>query len=576
MVPSADAREAMSPPKHPRRATHRFLKSHYAQEAAALPWSAAVADSGGDGSCVEWCGGTELHMATRTGDLARAAYLLEVDKADANAYDRWQAQPLYYASLCGHVELVRLLLRSGARCERLTFDGERCLYAALNDETRRCLLRDGFAYGAARSHDAWLDFLENAFDNRDDAHARYRDTRFRVGSEEEVGAHACVLAARCPYLARRFKLAQARAVTLPDARFDAALFAALLRWCYTCRLALPPSSLDSAAALLRQVQLPELAARLQAEADGAPAGTQRVVVEPPREEAKAQLCTSLQLLLDVSRDDTSACGSLAPEQLALLRRGAARFRLADDGDATFWAQPAFLGPRSPFFDALLSRWTAASEEEHMPPPIALHDVSVEVFQCLLAWAYTDTLTSGASLELLLELLDIADRFLLDGLKQRAGLMLIPHVNASSCVPLLRLAERTSVERLGAAAAAAVAEHLEALADDEGLEECVRESAAAIRGRQDADSIPVLDDIAFQVTRLHGGGGALSDEEEEAKWASLRVPSMQPQLTAEQRRETTAAMRRGAASERRRKAAMLAELAAKVQGWEIAAPRSLRL
>lgn len=35
------------------------------------------------------------------------------------------------ASLCGHFEVVRLLLESGALCERDTFQGERCCLSLL-------------------------------------------------------------------------------------------------------------------------------------------------------------------------------------------------------------------------------------------------------------------------------------------------------------------------------------------------------------------------------------------------------------------------------------------------------------
>ena len=80
-------------------------------------------------------GRESLHFAARTGDVARAAFLLQ-EGADPSSFDEWQCQPLFYAALCGHVEMLRLLLRSGARVERNTFDGERCLYAALNDACR--------------------------------------------------------------------------------------------------------------------------------------------------------------------------------------------------------------------------------------------------------------------------------------------------------------------------------------------------------------------------------------------------------------------------------------------------------
>ena len=59
----------------------------------------------------------ELFYAARTGDAARAAYLLEACDAQADAHDAFQATPLFYASLCGHTEVVRLLLRAGAKCE---------------------------------------------------------------------------------------------------------------------------------------------------------------------------------------------------------------------------------------------------------------------------------------------------------------------------------------------------------------------------------------------------------------------------------------------------------------------------
>ncbi len=62
-------------------------------------------------------GDADLFYAARTGDTARVAYLLEVCGAEADAQDEWQATPLFYAALCGHTEVVRLLLRAGAKCE---------------------------------------------------------------------------------------------------------------------------------------------------------------------------------------------------------------------------------------------------------------------------------------------------------------------------------------------------------------------------------------------------------------------------------------------------------------------------
>lgn len=54
----------------------------------------------------------------------------------------------YYACLCGHTEVVEYLLESGARCEANTFDGERCVYGALDDVIRQILLN----YKVVTSH----------------------------------------------------------------------------------------------------------------------------------------------------------------------------------------------------------------------------------------------------------------------------------------------------------------------------------------------------------------------------------------------------------------------------------------
>ena len=166
-------------------------------------------------------------------------------------------------------------------------------------------------------------------------------------------------------------------------------------------------------------------------------------------------------------------------------------------------------------------------------------------------------------------MQLADLFLLDALKQRAATLLAPYVDAHTCVSLLRLAEQCGADRLSAAAAACVAQHLLDLADEEELQACVRESAAAIRGRQATDSIPVVDDIAFQVARLHGEGAAdgLSDEDEEDRWA------MPPDADASHREALMAAMRAEATSSRRRKVAVLTQLAARVQGWDVVAVRA---
>jgi len=532
-----------------------------------------TAEAKAEAACVN--GGTELHLAARLGDVSRAAYLIEECNAQVNAYDQWQSTPLFYASLCGHVAVLRLLLKAGARCERGTFDGERVLYAALNDKVRNILLSEGFSFAASRGHDAFLDALENAYDERESTHARYRDLCIVIEDECDAApapaleAHMCVLAARCPYLACRFR--GKRTVQLRRPRFSAAALASVLRWCYTVRLDVHRDDLLPTVKLLEQCGLMELAERLLTEAKLQPKQQQRLVVEPSSTAvAKTEMMAAMRQIYDACCDHT--CG-VDDDTRTLLRTGAIRFLV--DG-RVFHVHPAFLAPRSEFFDALCSRWRGNDSDDACvteQEPVALNDVSHAAFSCLLHWAFTDSLDEETqrSPDNLIELLLLADRWLLDGLKQRCATVLVPHVDKSTCVPLLRLAERYDVDRLGAAAAATVAEHLLTLADDQELADAVRESAGLIKGRQVTDSIPVVDDIAFEVARLHGQGAedGLSDEDEEERW------KMPPDADAHTRESVTAAMRVEAKSCRRRKVAVLTQLAARVQGWDVVAVRTRR-
>lgn len=106
------------------------------------------------------------------------------------------------ASLCGHYEVVQLLLESGALCERDTFQGERCLYNALNDRIRNLLL----SYDYSKSSDPLQPFA---------AHITSLLTRDQPQTSDilvtAVGElfhlHKFVLSARSPYF--RKKLAAA-------------------------------------------------------------------------------------------------------------------------------------------------------------------------------------------------------------------------------------------------------------------------------------------------------------------------------------------------------------------------------
>jgi len=514
--------------------------------------------------------------------------------------------------LCGHEDVLRLLLRAGAACERNTWDGERCLYACLNAACRTTLQREGFVLGSVRVDDAWLYMLECAHDSVDDERfVPHRDLAVLTAGGQRTCCHASLLAARCPVLAARFFSSGEAEADLSRARAPPELLAGLIRWCYTDRFACAAAQAEPAARLLCQAGLPELRDALRAAAQPPPVqvgrrlpqppAAGRLVVEPSRMQCKAAMRAALSQLRDAAsesegeeaeeaearaarraRDAASESdgeeeaeeaearaarrarrAAMPPARLAALRRGALRVRLSPS--AAFRVHGWLLAPRSDVWLAQLSRWRAGPAASL---DLALPDISPPAFRALLDWLYLDALPPCLPPPLLLQLVAAADALLIEPLKQRAAAALVPAVALPrQAVPLLGFAEEKGCARLAAAAAAQVALELESLADDAELAACVAESAARIRGRQAADSIPVLDEVALHVKRLHGAGGELSDEEEEERWAAL------PERCAAEREAKARAMAAGGGSERRRKAALLQILAARVQGWEVAGART---
>lgn len=82
----------------------------------------------------------DLCAACRVGDADTVDSLLLIPDLDINQEDEWDYTPLILASLCGHLKVVELLLARGAVCDRDSFQGARCIYGALNDTIRNLLL----------------------------------------------------------------------------------------------------------------------------------------------------------------------------------------------------------------------------------------------------------------------------------------------------------------------------------------------------------------------------------------------------------------------------------------------------
>ncbi|KAK6201715.1 putative assembly of substrate-specific ubiquitin ligase complexes modulator [Scheffersomyces amazonensis] len=83
---------------------------------------------------------SDLCHACRIGDRDVVEILLSIPNLDINQMDDFNYSPLILSSLCGHMDVVELLLSRGAICDRDTFEGARCIYGALTDEIRDLLI----------------------------------------------------------------------------------------------------------------------------------------------------------------------------------------------------------------------------------------------------------------------------------------------------------------------------------------------------------------------------------------------------------------------------------------------------
>ncbi|KAH6981012.1 hypothetical protein BKA56DRAFT_586368 [Ilyonectria sp. MPI-CAGE-AT-0026] len=168
----------------------------------------------------------EFLTACRHGDLRTCQELISRG-VNINGKDHFDYTPLIIASLCGHYELVQLLLEAGALAERNTFQGERCIYNALNDRIRNLLLQ----YDFSKSTDPYVYWTTHISTLLGRVTPRTSDVAL-VANDRSFKVHKFLLASRSPYFHRKLTAAPGTAtLKLADA-IPPEAFQIVLRYLY--------------------------------------------------------------------------------------------------------------------------------------------------------------------------------------------------------------------------------------------------------------------------------------------------------------------------------------------------------
>ncbi|KAI0010432.1 hypothetical protein F4779DRAFT_577520 [Xylariaceae sp. FL0662B] len=497
----------------------------------------------------------ELLEACRRGDLKRTQELISAG-VNLNGKDSFDYTPLIVASLCGHYELVELLLESGASAERDTFQGERCIYNALNDKIRNLLLK----YDYSKSTDPlqpWAAHI-SALLTRDTP--KTSDIAL-IDSSKSFELHKFLLSARSPYF--RKKLAEAPDTTTwkLSQSIPTESFQLLLQHLYLGDI--PRDLVDARSSTTEEEILTgvdKMSKQLEVDKlwEAILSGNDRRLARQRHQDevnrAQQQIQSFFQekvighkMLVDTrkasevkwSHDNSIFADCLLradeegdEEEDDLERQESNAIPIGPGAETRQQngsqkkSRRSIIYPvhkamliRSPYFETMFSsQFLEAQESEHLH--IIKVDCLPEVLEIILSFLYTERVE--CPLELGLDLLYVSDMLFLDKLKTKAAVAISTLGSGSNNVlvdrththgddtgevevepinvyDVIHAAWDLRVQRLEEFAARYLAYRLEDYIDEEEFAELIQESASRLKTREETDTIELLDDIRYYLS-----------------------------------------------------------------------------
>lgn len=498
----------------------------------------------------------ELLEACRRGDLKRTQELISAG-VNINGKDKFDYTPLIVASLCGHYELVELLLESGALAERDTFQGERCIYNALNDKIRNLLLK----YDYSKSTDPLQPWAAHISALLSRETPKTSDITL-IAASKSFELHKFLLYARSPYFRRKLtETPETETWKLPQS-IPVESFQVVLRYLYLGdipRDLVDPRSSSTEEEVLtgidkisKQLEIDKLweailsgndrrlaRQRHQDEVNRAQEqirsffeekvlGHKMIVDTRKVQDVKWPHDNSIfaDCLLradeggddeeeDLDKQEESSGIPIGPGVESREQNGIKKVRKS----VLYPAHKAML-IRSPYFETMFSGpFREAQASEHLL--IIKIDCLPEVLEIILTFLYTEKVE--CPLELGLDLLYASDMLFLDKLKNKAAVtistlgsgnnnVLVDRTHAHegedavevevepiNVYDVIHAAWDLRVQRLEEFAARYLAYRLEDYIDEEEFTELIQESASRLKTREETDTIELLDDIRYYLS-----------------------------------------------------------------------------
>ncbi|RTE82861.1 hypothetical protein BHE90_002586 [Fusarium euwallaceae] len=501
----------------------------------------------------------EFLMACRHGDLRTCQELISRG-VNINGKDKFDYTPLIIASLCGHYELVQLLLESGALAERNTFQGERCIYNALNDRIRNLLLQ----YDFSKSSDPYVYWSSHISTLLGRPSPSTADITLVAGSRS-FELHKFLLAARSPYFKAKLAAATNTATWNLANAVPVEAFQIVLRYLYLGEVPrdLAPAGTDTSeedilnglSRISKQLEVESLWEAILAGADRRLA---RQRYQDEVERARGQLEDFFQqnvvghkMVVDSDRvkdvkwqhdnamfadvllraDEPVEVEEEKPEQTE--DKPTIPIGPASNGNDSTKSPKSVLYPahkamliRSEYFEKMFSGdFVESHRADHLR--VVTVDCSPAVLEIILTFLYTETVV--CPLEHALDLLYAADMLFLDNLKSKAAVAISTLGSGTSNVlvdrthghhedgegeeymhetvemepiniyDVIHAAWDLRVQRLEEFAARYLAYRLEDYIDEEDFQALIAESAQRLTAREETDTIELLDDIRYYLS-----------------------------------------------------------------------------